>query len=464
MQQRILPFALDTIDNWPPAQYLPQGTASFYAFPLVADDRVIGLLALVFRQPHKMEEWERHLLSILTNTASTVFQKARLHSDAERAREQARTLLTGAQREERFKDAILRNMQSGLITVDTVGRVTLMNPMAATILGGSEKQALGLPIEDVLRVLGPGVHPVRASLGPRMPPKRGEAQVRHPDGRELTLYLTVTPLLQGDGKDLGVICAFQDITEVRGLREQTKQLDQSSRDVSHDLRGVAGGMMAALDSFLPSLAIAGNTEARQALNRLQRDTGRLKSLAENIMTLGRPQVPQKKQCDATELIEQVLRIVNAAISVAHVRVERQLEAGATILVDEHQIMRVLENLFINAIEAMQGGGVLTVKTRTTRDVATLSVVSDTQQVPPTGLLLADGKWALEIEVADTGVGIPREHLDAIWEPFATFGKRNGHGLGLAIVRQVIVEHGGNVSVNSTVGKGTVFTLRLPTGR
>jgi GAF domain-containing protein len=92
------------------APHLPDDVRSFYGFPLQAEEHVVGVLALGFYTPHVMEEAERDLLSILANTASTVLQKARLLADAERARQQARNMLERALNEERFKDAILRNI------------------------------------------------------------------------------------------------------------------------------------------------------------------------------------------------------------------------------------------------------------------------------------------------------------------------------------------------------------------
>lgn len=480
LQQRsAVPIILDDLDHWQFAYLLPEEITSFYAFPLVAEDRVAGFLALAYRDRHSLTEGEQHLIAILANSASSVLIKSRLYAEAEQARQQSRTLLERVQREERLKDGILRNILSGLLVVDTQGRVMHLNPSGAAMLGCSEHQALGAPVEEVMALVQPGPHLVRTNIGPRMAPHRAEVRVRAGTGQEVTLALTITPLRLTDGKELGVICAFQDITEIRALQEQAQKLEKSSRDVSHDMRNVAHAMLGGLEYLTPQLE--GNPEARKFLNILHRDTGRLVSLAENLMSLGRPRPPQVAICDASELIETVLHTVDHAAQVAHVRIERRLEPGATLLADEHQIMRVLENLCNNAIEAMPKGGVLTLTTRSTRSAppvtqpegagvaagsapATLDPRTAFPVLQTDLLLLETRQRAMEIEIADTGTGIPAERLSDIWEPFKTFGKRNGHGLGLAIVRQIVEAHGGTIHVASTIGQGTSFTLRLPTGR
>ena len=115
------------------------------------------------------------------------------------------------------------------------------------------------------------------------------------------------------------------------------------------------------------------------------------------------------------------------------------EAAAPVRADADQIKQVLINLILNAIQATKPGGTVTVATRSVQR----------------GDVMAG-----EVEVADTGEGMPREQLDHIFDPFFTT-KDKGTGLGLAIVHQIVVEHGGSISVDSTQGRGTRFIVDLP---
>jgi PAS domain S-box-containing protein len=481
------PTLLDDVSTWALAHLLPEGVRSFYGFPLFADDRVVGVLALAFRTPHVMEESERNLLAILANTASTVLQKARLHAEAERARHHARELLTHAQNEERFKDAILRTIQSGIITCDLDGRVTLLNAHAAEALDLGDTPILGKPVEEVMPQTEPGPHIVR--LGQRQAPQKREVRVRTVAGHDLTLAVTVAPLRLADGKHLGMLCAFQDMTPLRTLEGEIRQMEHiaglgtEAGNISHDMRNIIGGILMGLQKMEPM--VSGDTEARLDISHMLSEINRMTALAENMLHLSNPKKLNPVPVEVSDLLERILRALSPRAALAHVTFERHFELGATLLADEHQLARALENLCINALEAMPTGGTLAIHTRTTTrppgpdapkapsprwsvpiNRLQLPTYGSQQDANGTELLIPDTRQkAVEILIADTGVGIPAERIQAIWEPYKTFGKGSkGHGLGLAIVRQIIEAHGGTCSVASKPGQGTVFTLRLPSGK
>ncbi len=491
MQMRA-PVLLDDISVWPLASMLPEGVKSFYAFPLVADDRVVGVLALAFHTPHTLDPGERDLLSVLANTASTVLQKARLLAEAERARQQARSTLEHAQREERLKDAILRTIPSGIMTVDLEGRVTLLNHQAANLLGW-DSQAIGRPVEEIMPILGGGPHLVRARLGPHLGTRNREVRVRTAANRDLTLSVSLSPLRMPDGKEIGVLCAFQDMTLLRNAEEEIRRLDSVSNmgkeadEIIHDMFGMINGVSLGIQTVIG--AMGDSEEEKLTANHILKELNRLTSLAENLKYLGKPKAPTPQPIDASDLIDRILRLLAPRAEMSRVTFERHFEPGATLLADEDMVARAIQNLCGNAIEAMPKGGKLTITARTTRaplpvaetvgaGVAEARLVASapaaTVARPPstpaatnkeTALLLPDNSGhAVEIEIADTGKGISAENLPSIWEPFKTFDKRNGTGLGLAIVRQVVEAHGGSFSVQSEVNRGTTFTLRLPSAR
>ncbi len=489
------PTLLDDASMWQLAHLLPEGVRSFYAFPLFAADRVVGVLALAYRAPHVMEESERNLLSILANTASTVLQKSRLLAAAEQARLHARELMIRAQNEERFKDAILRNIESGILTIDLDGRVTLLNAQGAEALDLAEKPVLGLPVEEVLPVVDAGPHPVRALLGQRVGAQRKEVRVRTVAGHDLTLAVTIAPLRLVDGKELGVLCAFQDVTHLRSLEGELRRMESvanignEARSISHDMKNIIGAILLGLQKMEP--VVSGNTEARLDITYMLAEINRMTALTDNMMQLSNPKELEPVTFEVAELLEHILRMLSPRAALAHVTFERDFEPGATLHADKHQIARALENICINALEAMPKGGTLTLRTRTTTrgpagiDPARAPVPRDPRRSAPihrlqlptygagaatsaneTELLVPDTRQkAVVIEISDTGVGIPPEHINAIWEAHKTFGKGSkGHGLGLAIVKQIIEAHGGACSVTSKVDQGTTFTLLLPSGK
>ncbi|MBA3824416.1 MAG: PAS domain-containing protein [Ktedonobacterales bacterium] len=483
------PTILNDVRMWPLAHLLPEGVQSFYAFPLFADVRIVGVLALAFRkQRHLLQDSERDLLAILANTASTVLQRTRLQRDAEHSRQQSRFMLERTQNQERFQDAILRNIQDGILTTDNEGRVTSLNPQGAALLGLGDRSALGQPIEEVMPLAEAGLHLVRHGLGQRRVPQQREVQVRLANGGELTMGITIAPLRGADGTEMGVLCAFQDKTPLRVLEGEIRRLDNAAtigneaRMISHDLRNMLNSFLMGIGQIEP--LVASNTEARQDMTYLHKEINRMKALADNILYLSGPRPLQRGVFDLGELLEGITRVLMPRAALSNVVMERQCEPGVTLFADEMQIARAVENLAINAIEAMRGGGKLTLITRTTRPSAALHApkaardahwpgpVEPRLQLPSyatttneTELLLPDNRQkAVEIDIIDTGPGIPAERLPHIWEMGKTFEKVAGHGLGLATVKQIVDAHGGTCAVYTEVGHGTRFTLRLPAGK
>ena len=477
-QQTAIPLTLDETGAWQMMHLLPKGVRSFYAFPLIAEDSLVGVLALAFRGPHRITKSERALLTILANIASTVLQKERLHAHA-------RQMLERAQTEERFKDAILRNVQSGLLTVDLDGRITHFNHHAAALLSLTESTAMHQRIEDVMPVLDSELHVVRSGLGDHKAQRRREVRIRTVAGQELMLDVAVVPIYQSDGKDLGALCAFTDVTKYRAMEGEMRRLvpianlGNEAKEISHDMNNIIHNITWGLQTVLPTPL---GDENDISLGLIHKELNRLTALAENIKNLSSPKEPKLEPLDAADMFESMLDRISHRLTMGNVAVERRFEPGVTLMADVYQVERVLENLCINAIEAMPQGGKLTITTRTTRSSMTFGpgkvspplIVRDPAAAkpgtPPTGglgtneteLLMPDHRQrAVEIEISDTGIGIPEERLKDIWEPFKTFGKKQGTGLGLAIVRQLVEAHGGSISVTSKLNQGTTFIIRLP---
>ena len=162
-------------------------------------------------------------------------------------------------------------------------------------------------------------------------------------------------------------------------------------------------------------------------------------------------------CSITHILDDVLGRAHATAALNQIRIVRQFSPDTpTVRGDATRLEQAMSNLIANAIQAMPEGGILTVRTRkeTTRP-------SDgaMQLVPERTVTPLSGPWAV-IEIEDSGVGIPSGDLPRIFSPFFTT-KRSGTGLGLTITQRIVGEHGGDVTVRSNAGEGTLFTVRLP---
>ena len=178
------------------------------------------------------------------------------------------------------------------------------------------------------------------------------------------------------------------------------------------------------------------------LKSIEREAVRCKDLVQDLLTFSRVGKGQKEEVDLNEAIKEALSLVIAQAKVQNVQLVTDLESTLPkIQAVKNQMQQVIINLSNNAIDAMSNGGTLSVRTRKTN---------------------AAGKQFLEIQVEDSGQGIPAEIQPKIFEPFFTtkeVGK--GTGLGLSLVYEIIQKHGGRISLESQVGKGSIFHIHLP---
>ena len=181
----------------------------------------------------------------------------------------------------------------------------------------------------------------------------------------------------------------------------------------------------------------------KAFDRILSAGQRASKITTGMLAYARNGSDHREPMDLTQLVEDVLVLVEKDLSIHRVRVEARFSCRPMAPVNSSQIQQVLMNLIINARQAMGGGGSLTL----------------TVQTSP------DGKWA-EISVGDAGPGIPQDHLQRIFDPFfstkqADQAGQGGTGLGLSLCRDILEAHKGRIRVESTPGQGTTFTLRLP---
>ncbi len=184
----------------------------------------------------------------------------------------------------------------------------------------------------------------------------------------------------------------------------------------------------------------------QAFERILRGGQRAATIVNSMLGFARNNVAQRETTDLVKLVEEVLVLTDKDLGKHRVHVEKRFHGRPTAIAAAGQIEQILVNLVINARQSMPNGGRLRIEVRE----------------------LPDGEMS-EIKLSDTGVGIPPENLRLIFEPFFTTKQpdeygRGGTGLGLSVCRQIIEQHHGRIRVESVVGKGSTFTIKLPKKR
>ena len=179
-----------------------------------------------------------------------------------------------------------------------------------------------------------------------------------------------------------------------------------------------------------------------------KEVDRICGLINDLLSFARPSRPKVVQENMNDVIDGITRILESEAKEKNVEITRDFTAGLpTVWIDREQMKQVFMNLILNAIQAMKSeGGALSISTR---------FHSRDQSGQP-------GQF-VQVEIRDTGVGIPEENLDHIFDPFFT-NKDEGSGLGLSISHQIVQEHGGFITVESKVGVGTSFSVNIPLGK
>ncbi|HEX9204422.1 MAG TPA: ATP-binding protein [Candidatus Deferrimicrobiaceae bacterium] len=262
----------------------------------------------------------------------------------------------------------------------------------------------------------------------------------------------MTESLQKANEEIhGLIRNLEEKVEerTRELKDAQQQLLQSEKlaavgkiaaTVAHEINNPLAGVFTYIKLMERRLEKKsdGDTEKfREYLSTMGREVERTSAIVHNLLDLTRQMEPSKKLCDLNRLIEESLVIVQNKLKLHNVEVENRMDPLQSMNVDPSQMKQVFINVFVNAAEAMRDGGRLVVRT-----------------------FRKPGDHSAVLEFEDTGVGIPPEIMDKIFDPFYTT-KEKGTGLGLSVVASIIRRHEGRVEVKSEMGKGTLIRITLP---
>ncbi len=349
----------------------------------------------------------------------------------------------------------LRAMAEGVITTDTHGRVLFFNEAAAQLTGWNEDAAIGRGIDEVCVLRHEKSNaPVPA---PAMAAVSGHSVIELPPSTVLLDRQGVPRLVEGrcapihdmQSQAIGAVFVLRDVTERARLEGEILRASKLESvgilagGIAHDFNNLLTVVMGNLTlAMLDSQVMAA---AGRWLQDAERGVMRTRDLTQQLLTFARGGEPVRS---AVRLPEVVREAANFALHGSKVRCDFAIDVDLwTAEVDKGQIGQVVQNLVINAVQAMPDGGVMHIAMRNEH-------LRDTVTRP-----LADGNY-LCIEIRDTGSGIPNEHIARIFDPYFTT-KKSGSGLGLATVYSIVRKHQGHIEVESKPGHGTLFRFWLP---
>ncbi len=364
---------------------------------------------------------------------------------AARNRELKKSLREKAEAQNYLK-TILERLPCGVLVLDAKGNVTLCNPLAGDLLRepGAEtvrRVAKGRPLKS---------EALRSHLAASLLPASGkeiEVPVESTGGARICA-LSGAPLTNASGEARGTLHIIRDITDFKALEEQNKRSERLSAmgemavELAHEIRNPLGGIelfASLLEGELPKDSDTG----RWAGNVLVGSRS-LNNIVSNMLHFANPLAPTFGNVDIHQVIQEILSFMEPIMCQREVQVVNRLHAGNPIIVGDRELLKqMILNLVHNSMQAMPARGSLTVSSR--------------ELPPPSGAASSGG---LEFSIRDTGLGIPPENIPRIFDPFFTTN-RNGTGLGLSVVHQIVDRHSGIITVTSEVKQGTTFTVTFP---
>lgn len=340
----------------------------------------------------------------------------------------------------RRAELVLANMADGIVAVDTDRRVTLLNRAASLIFHDAPAGVVGGRLEDV------DLHPEVTRLVDECIASRRDAlsEIKLPGWPQRVISIRATPFCSGGGLADSAVVILRDLTEAR--RHEQNQREFVS-NVSHELRTPITAVRTTAEALL---AGAKNDESvvDRFLNNILSESDRLSALIEDLMEIARMDagiaMEEMADVDVAHLVNRALDAVRPQAATKNISIEVRVEDGLTVRCNELQAVQVIRNLADNAVKYSpdEGGEVVISGRRVETGVA--------------------------ITVQDSGMGIPHGEIDRIFERFYRVDKARsrrlgGTGLGLAIVKEIVNAHGGTITVDTQLGKGSTFCVTLPDG-
>lgn len=342
----------------------------------------------------------------------------------------------------RQNELILNSAGEGICGLDLGGNITFANPAAARMIGWEIEELIGRPMHATLHHSKSDGTPYPEAECPLYAAFK-EGGVRRmdtevfwrKDGTSFPVEYISTPIRE-HAELVGAVVTFKDIT-VERQTERLAMLGRVAAGVAHELNNALGVVLACSQLLLRRTDP--DNEAYHDLALIEKYAETCGRIAQDLRRLGRPLPLKRELVDLHPLIEETLKPLELSLASQKVHIKLIADPHLPLLsADPRLLGQALLNLISNAAEAMPEGGILTIVARMRQ------------------------KEFVEIAVSDTGVGIAREHLNRIFEPFFTMkSSGEGMGLGLTITSRIVQDHGGRLEVKSEVGRGTTFRVILP---
>jgi PAS domain S-box-containing protein len=347
-----------------------------------------------------------------------------------------------------FMESIIQSIGSGIILTQMDDIITYINRAGEKILGYTQHELAGKAFDIFgLREKRTMVHSLLDHSDDL--DMRKEGWMKKKDGVEFPVGFTLNNHLNPSGEMIGKIVIFRDLTQVYKIQDEILRMDRLislgklASGIAHELRNPLAGIKTTAQALGEEMAI--DDSKREYLNRITKEIDRLNELLKSFFSFAKPQNLNLTSCTIKDIVNEIIPFLIKEIADKGIRfVEVYHPQLPKIQADKNQMHQVFLNLFLNAIQAMPGGGELRIQAYPLVSTGSEGTI----------------QRFIRILISDTGKGIPANLINKVFDPFFTT-KPKGIGLGLSIAYQIIKKHEGTIQVQSEWEKGATFDIRLP---
>ena len=337
-----------------------------------------------------------------------------------------------------FANEVVSHLPVGLIATDRSGRITFFNATAEKITGLKKSLTQNKRPDTFLPEKMCGLQE-SLDQGKTIIEKEMDCTFTGEDA--VPVSVSATHITNDQGDFVGTVLILRDLSELRRLQNEIQRQEKLAAmgglaaGIAHEVRNPLSSIKALATFFAEQFAEG--SEAREAAGVMVLEVDRLNRVITELLEFARPAELNREAIDIGLLLSRSIRLIQRDATNKNIDVKLHTENDIDpVWIDPDRLAQCLLNLYINAIQAMEDGGTLTVK------------------------CAVDRAKNVSITVSDSGRGIAPEHLSKIFDPYFTT-KKKGTGLGLAIVHKIIEAHQGHIEVNSTIGEGTSFLMMIP---
>lgn len=399
---------------------------SFLVVPVIVDENLVGVVAIGSYKSYAYNDDDKITVKILASQIASIDN-----------------LFLTLLNIRTYTESIMESMPLGIITIDMNGNVNIINQIAKLYLNltrYSQQEIVGRNFADIIDKDSTIVGILNDSLSKGFVFENFEIYNRK---NKMTFEITTFQFKNSEGARLGIAMFIRDISKMRQMEEHIRRTDRLSAvgelasGIAHEIRNPLTGikmMIQIIDKEIEKRDSQRNPYTKAILDEIDR----LDNIISNLLNFARPSKPEFCDTQVIDVIESTLFLLQSKIDSLNITVIREYpEKPPVAKCDPAQIKQVFFNICQNAIQAMNDSANRIIK-----------------------IAAREEEGVCLLAISDTGCGIPGDYYNQIFNPFFTT-KDNGTGLGLAIVHRILEEHGGSVTVESEMGRGSTFTIKLP---